>query len=110
MLPFADNLASQYVHVEIPDLFPSFRKDRDRIAPRGSWPRLSNPALQTHMKLANSTVGDSQNSLESLKSKSRCRLVKFFRFRVSAIRWALLFKDSISGTEELVKLPDSQVN
>lgn len=36
MFTFADNLASQHVHVEIPDLFPSFRENRDRIAPRVS--------------------------------------------------------------------------
>jgi hypothetical protein len=30
-----------------------------------------------------------------------------FPFRASMIKWALLFKDSMSGTEERVKLPDS---
>jgi len=33
-----------------------------------------------------------------------------FPFRASMIKWALLFKDSMSGTEERVKLPDSHIN
>src|SRR5215475_7952804 len=33
-----------------------------------------------------------------------------FPFRASMIKWALLFKDSMSGTEERVKLPDSHTN
>jgi hypothetical protein len=37
--------------------------------------------------------GPLNSSLESLKSKTRSRLVKFFRV-------VLLFKDSIGGTEE----------
>jgi hypothetical protein len=45
--------------------------------------------------------------LESLKSKTCCRWVKFSRFRASVIRWALLFKDSIGGTEGPVRLSDS---
>jgi hypothetical protein len=39
-----------------------------------------------------------------------CRRVEFFRSRTSVIRWASLFKDSISGTEEPVKLSDSHTN
>src|ERR1700752_1562516 len=38
------------------------------------------------------------------------RRVAFFPFRTSGIRWALLFKDSISGTEEPVKLSDCHPN
>jgi len=34
----------------------------------------------------------------------------FFPFRASMIKWALLFKDSMSGTEERVKLLDSHTN
>jgi hypothetical protein len=33
-----------------------------------------------------------------------------FPFRASMIKWALLFKDSMSGTEERVKLADSHTN
>jgi len=33
-----------------------------------------------------------------------------FPFRAAMIKWALLFKDSMSGTEERVKLPDSDTN
>jgi hypothetical protein len=33
-----------------------------------------------------------------------------FPFRASMIKWALLFKDSMSGTEERVKLLDSHTN
>src|SRR5262249_55008136 len=33
-----------------------------------------------------------------------------FPFRASMIKWALLFKDSMSGTEERVKLPDCHTN
>jgi len=35
------------------------------------------------------------------------QMSQVFPFRASMIKWALLFKDSMSGTEERVKLLDS---
>ena len=57
------------------------------------------------MRLGGLSTGPvAKDRLESLKSETHCRRVKVFRFRASMIRWALLFKDSISGTEESAKV------
>src|SRR5215467_2470336 len=42
-----------------------------------------------------------------LEKQNRLQMSQVFPFRASMIKWALLFKDSMSGTEERVKLPDS---
>src|SRR6516164_1663961 len=45
-----------------------------------------------------------------LEKQNRLQMSQVFPFLASMIKWALLFKDSISGTEERVKLPDSHSN
>ena len=45
-----------------------------------------------------------------LEKQNRLQMSQVFPFRVSMIKWALLFKDSMSGTEERVKLPDSHTS
>jgi hypothetical protein len=45
-----------------------------------------------------------------LEKQNRLQMSQVFPFRASMIKWALLFKDSMSGTEERVKLPDSHTN
>ena len=42
-----------------------------------------------------------------LEKQNRFQMSQVFPFRASMIKWALLFKDSMSGTEEWIKLPDS---
>jgi len=44
------------------------------------------------------------------KQKPVADETSFFPFRASMIKWALLFNDSMSGTEERVKLLDSHTN
>src|SRR5215468_911743 len=50
------------------------------------------------------------DALESFEKQNRLQMSQVFPFRASMIEWALLFKDSMSGTEERVKLPDSHTN
>jgi len=45
-----------------------------------------------------------------LEKQNRLQMSQVFSFRASMIKWALLFKDSMSGTEERVKLLDSHTN
>src|SRR5215468_4236094 len=45
-----------------------------------------------------------------LEKQNRFQMSQVFPFRASMIKWVLLFKDSMSGTEERVKLPDSHTN
>jgi hypothetical protein len=45
-----------------------------------------------------------------LEKRNSLQMSQVFRFRTSVIRWASLFKDSISGTEKPVKSPDSHAN
>jgi hypothetical protein len=45
-----------------------------------------------------------------LIKQNRLLMSQVSPFRVSMIKWALLFKDSMSGTEERVKLPNSHSN
>src|SRR6516225_10461740 len=50
------------------------------------------------------------NTTRILEKQNRLQMSQVFSFRASMIKWALLLKDSMSGTEELVKLPDSHTN
>src|SRR5215468_11305339 len=50
------------------------------------------------------------DALESFEKQNRLQMSQVFRFRASMIKWALLFKDSMSGTEERIKLPDSHTD
>src|SRR6516164_6049742 len=45
-----------------------------------------------------------------LEKQNRLQMSQVFSFRASMIKWALLFKDSMSGTEERIKLLDSRTN
>src|ERR1700757_556398 len=45
-----------------------------------------------------------------LEKQNSLQMSQIFPLRASLIRWALLFKDSKSGTEEPVKLQDSHAN
>jgi hypothetical protein len=45
-----------------------------------------------------------------LEKQNSLQMSQVFPLRASLIRWALLFKDSISGTEEPIKLPDFHTN
>ena len=45
-----------------------------------------------------------------LEKQNRLQMSQVFPFRASMIKWPLLFKDSMSGTEERVKLLDSHTN
>src|ERR1700737_2772344 len=53
MFPFTYNLTTEYIHVEIPDLFPSLGENREGITTRMSQPCPYNLTFQTHIKLPN---------------------------------------------------------
>jgi hypothetical protein len=55
-------------------------------------------------------VGTALVGTRILEKQNRLQMSQVFPFRASMIKWALLFKDSMSGTEERVKSPDSHTN